>query len=43
MTNVGNWLLTILQFWLFDKLLKATVSSGKNYDELNNRLYIICY
>ena len=30
------WLLTTLQFWLFDKLLKAKVISEKNYDELRD-------
>ena len=30
------WLLTTLQFWLFDKLLKAKVISEKNYDELSD-------
>ena len=30
------WLLTTLQFWLFDKLLKAKVISEKNYDELGD-------
>lgn len=30
------WLLTTLQFWLFDKLLKAKVISEEKYDELEN-------